>query len=117
MTKYPMPVIEFESDRGLDTPEFATFRLGGGYAKRLKRGQRVLVVHRGNAIYSAIVSKIGVGTVSEVLKDHAVRSHMEAGNEDDPALAPQRRFESLRRLYGPQRVDENRKLTFIYLKR
>lgn len=115
--KYPTPVLEFRNTEGLDAPVFATFRLGGSLAQRLKTGSTVLLIAKGEAIGSARVTRVDSGPALEMLTLHALSSHLEVYGDGNHAAAVQRRLESLQKLYGPRMFNETRKLSVIYLTR
>lgn len=114
--EFPITILEFRDTTGLDEPLFATFRLGGTLAKKLRPGDRVLIVTKGVAIGVAEVARVDAGPALPMLQAHAAHSHMELRSPAADAQAlVQRRLESLRKLYGPARFNERRTLSVIYL--
>lgn len=119
---YPKPLLMFASPQGLDLPHFNTLRLGGGWLKRVKAGDRVLLATKLEVIGSAKVVYIEKGKLPFVLGVYAAMNHTELGmRRDDPdydeLLAPSRTADRMLKLYGPQLVTQNSTITAIGLKR
>lgn len=116
---YPVPLLMFKDPRGLDLLSFNTIRLGSAWAKRLKKGQRVLLATKTEVVCRAFVSHVYVGPVEEMLAFYAFSNHIERSmcREDgyDFMLAPSRRLESMRKNYGSRLVTPGVKVTVIGL--
>lgn len=118
---YPVPFLEFASTLGLDEPKFNTIRLGRGWATRLGKSDRVLLASNHWVVAAAHVTSILTGRADELLPIHGRFNHVELDLAKQPGydvtLAAQRRFDSMVRNYGPNRVGMNPYITVIYLKR
>jgi hypothetical protein len=112
----PIPILEFRDTHGLEqsTP-FATFRVGGAWAKRLGPGERVLLSDGRYGIGVARVVSIYVAPARLACEAHGAHSHLEFGRSEPGA--GERRFASLQKLYGPRIVTETRPVSVIYLRR
>lgn len=119
---YPTPLLMFVDSTGLDFERFNTIRLGGGWAKRLKKGDRVLLATKLEVIGSARVSDVHVGRMNVMLPLFAHKNHIELalrGRDPryDASLAAERRIASARKMYGPQRVTDTANISVIELRR
>jgi hypothetical protein len=119
MTMRPRHYLEFDDIAGTDSEHFATFRLSGGWARRLKKGQSVFLAHTKThcIIGTARVLSVELGRVAEMLEKHARYGHLSQASGEHPATAPSRRFESMQKRYGPHRFKHDSLMTVIYLKR
>lgn len=116
MSFVPRYAIGFLSTEGLDREEFCTFRLHGTWGKKLKKGMYVYMLDNqsGMVVGKARVSQVYVGPLAQQAQMFGMDSHVE------PLRVPkgyaQRRLESLRKIYGPNRVRDDSRVTVIYLK-
>jgi hypothetical protein len=117
VVKFPIPVLEFKDGTGLEASEFATFRIGQVWSRKVAIGTPVLISLNGMALGVRIVSRLEVGNILDMLARHAINSHLEIDGDKDEALAATRRYHSLVRLYGPHVVNEKKALTVLYLSR
>lgn len=104
------PVVGVGSD-------FNTFRVGSFYAKRLLPGETVFLLNEKERIVfgKAKVVSVEVGPLGEMCLIHAHKNHTELDNE--PATAPERLNDTLRKIYGPHIAKLTSKTTVVYLKR
>jgi hypothetical protein len=109
--------LEFFDTTGLEQNSFCTFRLGRYWSRRLKENDGVFLAHRNMIIDYLTVVSVETGKAMEVLKKHAKHSHMEFLFKNAKRTAPQRRFESMQKVYGPHRLNEDSIITVIYLRR
>lgn len=110
--------LEFLDKTGTDQDYFCTFRLGKLWFHKLALGYKVWLAHKTFIYDEATVVMTEVGPASMILKQHAKYSHLELANfPNAKRSAPQRRFESLQKLYGPHKFNEDSSLTAIFLRR
>jgi hypothetical protein len=119
--KLPIPLLTFADERGLDSIEFNTIRLGGGWVKRLKKGDRVALATKTHVVATAKVLFVVKGKASEMLALFASANHIErhlCTNEPDYSFegAPARRMQSLRKVYGPAKFNEDAIVSVIALR-
>lgn len=97
--------------------EFNTLRLGRTLAQRLKQGDKIAITDSktGEVIKWAEVTETHAARLPELLREHAHRNHKEHGL-GDPAGAPQRRRESMTKIYGPRFVTDTRWATAVYMR-
>ena len=95
---------------------FNTFRLGTRYSKLLVPGDRVLLIDKAKMVCfgRAVVKKIEVGKLADMAIKHAHNNHnqKETPKDEAPAVLTQ----NMIRRYGPHMVNENKRVTVIYLK-
>lgn len=120
----PVYYLEFDDRAGTDREHFATFRLHHSWAKRLKAGRVVFLCDtKTRQVYGkAKVLSLYTGKVGRLLLDYGHFSHLEEQTDTsdrDPnrTAAAKRRFASMQKRYGPNRVREDTNLTTIFLKR
>jgi hypothetical protein len=117
----PIPLLMFASTDGLHHPRFNTLRLGGGWARKLSRGDRVLLGHKDQVLFIAKVKGVQVGLAIDILAGHARGNHMELAlqcqdpNNYDPKEAFDRRLAGLIKQYGPHKMGVASRLTVIAL--
>lgn len=101
---------------GIDN-EFNTFRLGGAYAKRLTVGDTIFLMDEKNKVVfgSAQVTRVEVGKLAELCRQHASTNHRELSN--DAAGAPERLLTYIRKIYGPHIAKDEKKACVIFMKR
>lgn len=118
---YPTPLLMFADPQGLALPTFNTLRLGGGWDKRVEKGDRVFLGVKNEVIGSAKVVYVEVGKAPRIIEKYAATNHTERQRRmEDPewseCLARARILELMRRTYGPM-FTENRNVTAIGLSR
>jgi hypothetical protein len=111
--------LEFDDIAGTELTRFATFRLSGSWAKRLKKRDVVLLADvKLRQIYgTAKVLDVHVGRVRDMLELHAQHGHLALAHGESAEVAPDKRFASMMRRYGPHRFGYDSILSVIYLKR
>lgn len=111
-----MYVIEFAPPMsGLDG-SFNTVRLGGTWAKRLQQGEKILLMDKpkSSIFATAIVEGVIVGKLRDVAASHAAFNHNQKGT--DAEGAPERLMTAMKKRYGPHKVNDNSRVTAIYLR-
>jgi len=112
MEKYALdfspPLIGF-------TGNFNTFRLGVAWTKRVKAGDRVLMVNtaRSLVIARARITDVDSGSLRDMAIKHGSQNHNHS--EFSPDIAAQRITQSMIKRYGPHKCSEDSKVTVIYL--
>lgn len=119
---YPTPLLMFVDSTGLDFERFNTIRLGGGWAKRLKKGGRVLLATKLEVIGSAKVNYVEKGKLPFMLGVYAAMNHIELAMQRDdpnydPLLATHRVADGLIKMFGPKLATHESTLTVIGLRR
>jgi hypothetical protein len=124
--------LEFDDRAGTERAFFATFRLHHSWAKRLTKGRVVFLCDtKTRQVYGkAKVLDVQPGKTLELLQRYGAYSHLEARSpsprigarmaswlEDHGEGLVERRFASMQKRYGPNRVSETSNLTAILLKR
>lgn len=119
--KFPVTLLVFADRRGLEFPLFNTFRLGGAWAKRLTKGDGVLLAFKHEVIGCAKVKMVHTGKAIDVLNFYARFSHVELalaaeqGEGYRGEEAPQRRVQSMQRTYGPHKFTPESTITVVSL--
>jgi hypothetical protein len=101
-----------------ETATFVTFRLRGTWAKRLKKRDIVyLASTKSKQVYAkAKVTFVQKGPARFILASYAPQSHLEIGQDLGPEwLASVRRYESMRKRYGPHKFSNDSIITAIGL--
>lgn len=120
---YSVYFLTFADTRGLDSGSFNTIRLGLGWAKKLKVGDRVLLAHKDQIVGDAEVYLIDAGPKMLILEKHAWKNHIELALRDEEGKsynflqAPARRLASMFKNYGPRAVDGTKSATVVYLRK
>ena len=111
-----MYVIEFAPPMTGFEGRFNTVRLGGTWGRRVKGGDRVLLLDkRVSAVFgTAEVEQVVVGRLNELAPAHAEHNHNQKGL--DAQGAPERLVAGMKKRYGPQKVRDNSLVTFVYLR-
>jgi hypothetical protein len=118
---YPVPYLTFLDFAGTDAKVFNTFRLGKAWFSKLGVGDRVLIGDKRYIEGERFVRDLWCGPAKQMLVEHATLGHVEIhlrgqlGKNYDTHTAWSRRLESLRKIYGPQRVLDTTALTVICL--
>jgi len=110
-----VPCFGFSVLNGLDLPYWNTIRIGEAWPKRLRPGQEVCIVDTRNdrVVRTMLVERMEVGSLHEVIRDHAARNHhILATQPDDPIMEMHR---VLRGAYGSNFAAPTRRATAIYL--
>lgn len=109
------PVIPFKSLAGTEGL-FNTFRLGGAWANRVKKGDTIgLLNTQGEKVATAVVRSVHVATKEEMLAEHAHLNHlMLAKGSRDPVADLTK---TVRNLYGTNFFAKAALMTVIYLRR
>lgn len=110
-----MRKLPFVNKQGLDRNYFVTFRLGLAWTKRVKPGDWVELTHKGQVIGHAHVDGFYVGRVKTVIRRYGKWHHLEEFPWRPGVI--QRRFDSLKKLYGPKKLNEDSIITAIILQR
>lgn len=95
---------------------FNTVRLGGTWAKRLSGGERVLLVDKPHSLVIgiAVVEQVVVGKLNEIAPMHAAHNHNQKSLGSEGAT--ERLIAGMKKRYGPHKVLDHSRVTFIYLR-
>lgn len=119
--KFPIPLLMFADIAGLNEPLFATFRLGRAWSQRVGQGSWVFIGHKDQVLGAGVVQSVDVGRVGDMLRTHAHNGHLELAlrraspDTYNKEAAPDRRFASLSKTYGPHRLTADSWLSVVYL--
>lgn len=112
-----MRVLEFSPPMSGIEGEFNTFRLGVAWSKRVAPGDTVLLIDRKqfSVIGKAKITGVQVGSLRDMSALHARHNHNQKGL--DPQGADERLIINMVKRYGPNKCDENKRVTVIGMKR
>lgn len=111
-----MPVFPFQDETGLDRIA-NTFRVGQAWPTRLIEGQTVGLYNvRSKSLFGhSTVISFHSGSLTDMLFSHGHANHLML--DQPPHQAPAKLYAYLKQNYGPRIINEDTKLTAIYLLR
>lgn len=109
------PVLAFKSLDGTEGA-FNTFRLGGAWSKRVRRGQALALLNSAcEKVGEAEVMDVHCGSKEEMLEKHAHRNHLMLAKKPEDPVAELVRI--MRNLYGANFLARAELMTVIDLQR
>lgn len=113
-----VPALGFSVTQGLDLPRWNTVRIGGAWASRLRKGDRVAIIDSkaGAILRHMRVAYVECGKMERTLRDHALDNHAiqaKGISDRDQAATELRRI--LRSAYGTRIAGDDRSATAIGL--
>jgi hypothetical protein len=115
--KFPIYALDFEPPLvGLEA-KFNTFRLGYTWSKRLKRGDRVLLMDsKAKEVFGrAKVTHVYTGKLVDMAFENGKGNHNQLGKED--AAAAEDLIVRMRKRFGPHIATDSKGTTVIWLER
>lgn len=99
---------------GLDG-QFNTFRLGVAWTRRVQENDTLLLINRARSLVigRARIHSIDSGKLSDMASKHAMFNHNHKGYSQ--TVAAERLVTSMIKRYGPQKCNEDSKVTVLYM--